>query len=343
MKALTWKSLGEVALVEKPRPALKLSTDAIVRVTHASICGTDVHVRDGYHPESEFGRVLGHEGVGFIEEIGESVEGFAVGDRVIVSCITVCSQCENCKRGMPGHCLDGGWQLGNTLDGLQAEYTRIPYATHSLHQVPPNIDEKTLVLLSEGFSSGYECGVLSGKVEPGCTVAVIGNGPVGLAAIITAQLYSPVMIIGIDIDDNRLRIASGLGADHTINASTDNVAEIVRSLTNGRGCDTVIEAVGLPDTIDMAQDIVAIGGKVANIGVHKHAANMYLNKNWAPISTGLVNATSTPLLVKMSAANKMRNPGPMFTHTFAFSEIEQGYKTFCNGKAESAIKLLIEF
>ncbi|KAK6603302.1 alcohol dehydrogenase [Botrytis cinerea] len=313
MKALTWKSLGEVALVEKPRPALKLSTDTIVRVTHASICGTDVHVRDGYHPESEFGRVLGHEGVGFIEEIGESVEGFAVGDRVIVSCITVCSQCENCKRGMPGHCLDGGWQLGNTLDGLQAEYTRIPHATHSLHQ----------------------CGVLSGKVEPGCTVAVIGNGPVGLAAIITAQLYSPVMIIGIDIDDNRLRIASDLGADHTINASTDNVAEIVRSLTNGRGCDTVIEAVGLPDTIDMAQDIVAIGGKVANIG--------FTSTQLTSISTGLVNATSTPLLVKMSAANKMRNPGPMFTHAFAFSEIEQGYKTFCNGKAESAIKLLIEF
>ncbi|TEY31284.1 hypothetical protein BOTCAL_0806g00040 [Botryotinia calthae] len=319
MKALTWKSLGEVELVEKLKPTLKLSTDAIVRVTYASICGTDVHVRDGYHPESKFGRVLGHEGVGFIEEIGESVKGFAVGDRVIVSCITVCSQCENCKRRMPGYCLDGGWQLGNTLDVL------------------PNIDEKTLVLLSEGFSSGYECGVLSGKVEPECTIAVIGNGPVGLAAIITAQLHSPVMIIEIDLDSNRLRIASDLGADHvTINASTENVAEIVRSLTNGRGCDTVIEAVGFPNTIDMARDIVEIGGKVANIAVHKHTANMHLNKNWAPISTGLVNATSTPLLVKMSAAKKMQNPGPMFTY-------KQGYKTFCNGKAESAIKLLIGF
>lgn len=280
MKALTWASLGNVKLVERTKPSIQLPTDAIVRITHASICGTDVHVRDGVHPTSSIGRILGHEGIGYVDEVGSQVRNFKLGDRVIVSCISSCFACENCRRSMPGHCTTGGWQLGNTIDGMQAEYTRSPHADGSLHLIPEDADPRAMILLSDVLTSGYECGVLRGNVRPGSTVAIIGMGPIGLAALVTAQLHSPSVIIAVDTDPNRLRVAKELGADFTINPATGDSEAVVKSLTSGKGCDTVIEAVGIASTIHNAQKIVAIGGVIANIGVHSTKVDLYLEDLW---------------------------------------------------------------
>src|SRR3978361_732510 len=260
MKALVYHGAGKKGWEEKPKPELQETTDAVVKILKTTICGTDLHIMKGDMPEVAAGRILGHEGVGIIEEVGSSVSNFKKGDHVIISCVTSCGKCDYCKKGMYSHCEKGGWILGHMIDGTQAEYNSIPYADNSLYPIPAGSDEEALVMLSDILPTGFECGVLNGQVKPGDTVAIVGAGPVGMAALLTAQFYTPAEIIVIDQDDNRLAAAQTFGAHHTHNTRTENATIKVMELTNGKGVDTAIEAVGVPATFELCETIIAAGG-----------------------------------------------------------------------------------
>ena len=343
MKALIYQGPGKKAWEERPQPVIQQPTDAIVRITKTTICGTDLHILKGDVPEVTEGRILGHEGVGVIEEIGGSVTGFKKGDRVIISCITSCGKCDYCKRGMYSHCEDGGWILGHLIDGTQAEYVRIPYADNSLHHIPEGSDEEALVMLSDILPTGFEVGVLNGKVKPGGTVAIVGAGPIGLAALLTAQFYTPAEIIMIDPDDNRLEMAKKFGATQTINNSKENAAETVKKLTNNRGVDTAIEAVGIPVTFELCQFLVAPGGVIANVGVHGKSVTLHLETLWIQnitITTGLVDTVTTPMLLKTFQSKKL-DAKKLITHHFKLDDIMNAYDTFQNAAREKALKVIL--
>ena len=280
MKALVYSGVGKVAFEDRPVPTIAASSDVIVKMTHTTICGTDLHICKGDVATCTPGRILGHEGVGVVHKTGPSVFHFKEGDPVLISCISSCASCEYCRRGMPSHCTTGGWILGNEIDGTQAEYVRIPHGDSSLYAVPKGVDAASLVNLSDIFPTALECGVLNSKVQPGSTVAIIGAGPIGIAAIITAQFYSPEKIIVVDMDERRLEMASAMGAYATINPSRKDVVETVLGLTEGKGCDCVIEAVGVPQTFEACQKILAPGGVLANIGVHGFKVDLYLDQLW---------------------------------------------------------------
>ena len=278
MKALVYHGPGQKAWEDHLKPDVSAPTDAIVRVTRTTICGTDLHILKGDLPSCVPGRILGHEGVGVIDSVGPAVTAFKPGDRVLISCVSACGKCEYCRKGMFSHCATGGWILGNTIDGTQAEFVRIPHADTSLYPIPEGADEEALVMLSDILPTGFECGVLNGKVQPGSTVAIVGSGPIGLAALLTAQFYSPGAIIMIDLDDNRLEVAKRFGATHTINSAVGHSVEALMALTGGRGADTAIEAVGIPATFEMCEQIVAAGGVIANIGVHGVPVALHLER-----------------------------------------------------------------
>ncbi|KXH48257.1 alcohol dehydrogenase GroES domain-containing protein [Colletotrichum salicis] len=280
MKALVYDGSNSVSLKDKPLPTISKPTDVIVKVTKTTICGTDLHIRKGDVATCQPGTTLGHEGVGIIHSTGASVSKFREGDRVLISCISSCATCEYCRRDMYSHCTSGGWILGNTIDGTQAEYVRIPHAESSLHPIPDGADDSSLVMLSDTFPTGLECGVLNGKVQPGGTVAIVGSGPIGLAAIITAQMYSPSQIIAIDMDPKRLDVARQFGATETIDSSKTDAVTKVKELTEGKGADSVIEAVGIPATFDLCQSLLAPGGVLANVGVHGTKVDLHLQNLW---------------------------------------------------------------
>ncbi len=343
MKALVYHGPGSKNWEEKPKPVIQLSTDAVVKIVKTTICGTDLHILKGDVPEVQPGRILGHEGVGIIEETGNAVTSFKKGDHVIISCITSCGKCSYCRKGMYSHCDNGGWVLGHLIDGTQAEYVRIPYADTSLYHIPKGMDEDALVMLSDILPTGFECGVLNGKVQPGCTVAIVGAGPIGLASLLTAQFYSPAAIIMIDPDENRLAIAKQFGATFTINNSHDNTVEKVKSLTGGKGADTVIEAVGIPATFELCQSLVAPGGTIANIGVHGKSAELHLESLWAKnitITTRLVDTVTTPMLLKTIQSGKLSSR-KLITHYFTLSDIMTAYDTFQNAANEKALKVIL--
>jgi alcohol dehydrogenase len=344
MKALTYHGPGKIKLDEKPKPQLQAQSDAIVKVLKTSICGTDLHIVKGDLTAVTAGRILGHEGIGVIEEIGSNVSNFKVGDHVIISCITSCGRCPNCKKGMYSHCESGGgWILGNTIDGTQAEYVRIPFADNSLYTLPPGADAKDMVMLSDALPTGFECGVLNGKVSPGDTVAIVGAGPVGMSALLTAQFYSPAEIIMIDNDANRLEDAKKLGATLVINNSDGKAAEAIMSHTKNRGVDVAIEAIGVAASFDICQTIVTAGGHIANIGVHGHPVQLNLDKLWdrnLTLTTRLLDAVSTPLLLKTVLSGKIK-PKDLITHRFAFGDLLKAYETFTNASKEKAMKVII--
>jgi alcohol dehydrogenase len=289
------------------------------------------------------GRILGHEGVGVVEEVGSSVSRFKAGERVIVSCITSCARCEACNKGMYSHCANGGWILGNTIDGTQAEYVRIPLADTSLYPVPEGANEDALVMLSDILPTGFECGVQSGTVKPGDTVAIVGCGPIGLAALLTSQLYSPAEIIMIDLDDNRLEAAKSLGATQVLNSGDGKAVSKVLALTEQKGVDVAIEAVGTATTFEICQDIVAAGGHIANIGVHGKSVELKLNKLWdrnVTITTRLVDTVTTPMLLKAVMSGKLQ-PRRLITHEFKLDEMMKAYDTFGDAGNQKALKLLI--
>jgi len=343
MKALVYRGPGLKSLEDHPKPEIQAPGDAIVRVLKTTICGTDLHILKGDVPTCTPGRILGHEGVGVIETVGAGVTAFHAGDHVLISCISSCGKCEYCRRGMYSHCATGGWILGNTIDGTQAEYVRIPHADSSLYPIPAGADEEALVMLSDILPTGFECGVLNGKVAPGSTVAIVGAGPIGLATLLTAQFYSPSQIILIDLDDGRLEVARRFGATHTINSTDGNAAEAVLALTGGRGVDVSIEAVGIPATFVLCQDIVAPGGTIANIGVHGHPAELHLERLWSQniaITTRLVDTVSTPMLLKTVQSHKV-DPARLITHRFTLDQVMDAYDTFSRAAETHALKVII--
>jgi alcohol dehydrogenase len=344
MKALVYRGPGSISVEERPRPQVEQPNDAVVKMVKTTICGTDLHILKGDVPTCTPGRILGHEGIGVIEEIGNGVSQFKKGDRVIISCITSCGKCDYCKKGMYSHCTSGGWILGHTIDGTQAEYVRIPHADTSLYHLPSEQDPESYVMLSDIFPTGFECGVINSNVKPGDTLAIVGAGPVGLAALLTAQFYSPARIISVDLDDNRLATARKLGATETVNASSGGAVERILALTGGRGVDCAIEAVGVPSSFEIAAEIITAGGTVAVLGVHGVKVDFHLEKLWChniTLRTRLVDTVTTPMLLKTVGARKIE-PGRLITHHFKFAEILDAYQTFGSAAKNQALKVIID-
>jgi alcohol dehydrogenase len=343
MKALVYQGPGKKGLEDRAAPVLKAATDAVVRVTKTTICGTELHILKGDLPSCTPGTILGHEGVGVIHQAGQAMTAFKEGDHVIISCISSCGRCSFCRRGMFSHCTTGGWILGNEIDGTQAEYVRIPHADTSLYRIPAGADEEALVMLSDILPTGFECGVLNGKVSPGNSVAIVGAGPIGLAALLTAQFYSPAKIIMIDFDENRLAVALRFGATAAIDAADGKAPEAVMQMTGGQGVDTAIDAVGVPGSFQTCQDIVAAGGTIANIGVHGVKVDLHLERLWSQnvtITTGLVDTATLPMLLRVVQSGKI-DPKLLITHRFTLDHIMDAYETFSNAAATKALKVLI--
>jgi alcohol dehydrogenase len=344
MKALVYRGPGRKSLEDHAKPVVAAPTDAVVRISKTTICGTDLHILKGDVPSCEPGRILGHEGTGIVETVGSAVTAFKPGDRVLISCISACSKCVHCRKQMYSHCTTGGWILGNRIDGTQAEFVRIPYADTSLFRIPEGADEEAVVMLSDILPTGFECGVLNGKVQPGGTVAIIGAGPIGLAALLTAQFYAPAGIIMVDLDDNRLEVAKRFGATSTVNSGDGKAVATIMKLTGDRGVDTAIEAVGIPATFELCAEILAPGGTLANVGVHGSKVDLHLEKLWdrnVTITTRLVDTVSTPMLLDTLRARRI-DPARLITHRFKLHDIIQAYETFADAAKTRALKVIIE-
>lgn len=349
MKALVYHGPGQKSWDEVPTPTIQRPTDVIVRMVATTICGTDLHILKGDTPEVTGGRILGHEGIGEVTEIGDGVTRLKVGDRVILSCVCSCGKCSNCRQGLYSHCLDPegqagiGWIFGYMIDGTQAEYVRVPFAENSVYTVPEGVTDAEGILVSDILPTGFEIGVQYGQVKPGDIVAVIGAGPVGLSTVMTAQLYGPSRVIALDVDDARLARAKDFGATDTVNSGHADWRDHVIALTDGAGVDVAIEAVGIPETFTMAIDLVRPGGHVANVGVHGKSVELALNELWIrniTISTGLVNTNTSSMLLKLVAQHRL--PVDKFvTHQFSFDQIEEAYDVFGNAAQHNALKVLI--
>ena len=344
MQALVYQGPNRKAVEDRPKPALRDPTDAIVRITKTTICGTDLHILKGDVATCLPGTVLGHEGVGVIDSVGAGVTTFKPGDRVLISCISACGRCEFCRKGMTSHCATGGWILGHRIDGTQAEYVRTPHADTSLYPIPAGADDEALVMLSDILPTGFECGVLNGRVQPGSSVAIVGAGPIGLAALLTAQFYAPAEIIVIDLDEHRLEVAKRFGATRTINSTHGDAAAQVMAATGGRGVDTAIEAVGIPATFTLCEAIVGAGGTIANVGVHGCKVDLHLERLWShniTITTRLVDTVSIPMLLK-TVQSKRIDAQQLITHRFRMADILEAYDTFGRAADTKALKVIIE-
>ena len=349
MKALVYHGPGMKSWDDVPDPKIIDPTDAIVQVDTTTICGTDLHILKGDVPAVTGGRILGHEGVGTVLEVGTAVRTVKVGDRVIISCITSCGVCTYCRTGNPSHCLadEGasgiGWVLGHLIDGTQAEMVRIPYANTSLYRLPESVPDEAAILLSDILPTGFEIGVQYGRVKPGDTVAVVGAGPVGLSVIATASLYGAAQVVAIDLDEKRLDLAKQVGATHSVNSGASDWKEQVLALTDGYGVDVAVEAVGVPATFEMCTQLVRPGGSVANVGVHGKPVSLELQNLWIHninISMGLVNTTTLPMLLKLVEQHKL--PVDKFvTHRFTLDDVISAYETFGNAAQTGALKVLI--
>jgi alcohol dehydrogenase len=324
MKALTYQGPGQKAWQDVPDPVIQQDTDAIVRVDTVTICGTDLHILKGDTPEVAAGRILGHEAVGTVTQVGTGVKTLAEGDRVLVSCVSSCGTCRFCREGRFGQCLGGGgWILGYMIDGTQAEYVRVPFADTSTYRVPAGSSDEEILMLADILPTGYEVGTLNGHVQPGDTVAVVGAGPIGLSAILSARMFSPGHVVAIDLADTRLEAAKAFGADLTVNNGREDCVAFVKELTDGLGADVAIEAVGMPDTFELCTSLVRPGGRVANIGVHGKPAVLHLESLWIrdiTITTGLVDTYSTPTLLRLVAARQIE-AARFVTHHFELGDI----------------------
>lgn len=349
MKALVYHGPGQKAWEDVPNPTIAAPTDAIVRVDTTTICGTDLHILKGDVPAVTEGRILGHEGVGTITEVGSGVRDLQVGDRVIISCVTSCGSCAYCRQQLPSHCLDPegasgvGWIFGHLIDGTQAEFVRVPYADNSLHKVPQGVSDEAAMMLSDILPTGFEIGVRNGDVQPGDVVAVVGAGPVGLSAIMTTGLYGASRVIAIDLDDNRLEMAKSFGATDLVNSGSDDWRAQVLDMTDGLGVDVAIEAVGIPATFDMCTTLIRPGGAVANVGVHGTSVELKLQDLWikdVSITTGLVSTTTTPMLLRLVAQGKL-TPEQFITHRFEMDQVMEAYDTFSRAAETKAMKVAI--
>ena len=344
MRAVVFHGPGQKAWEEVPKPTLVDDTDAIVRVDAVTICGTDLHILKGDVPAVTDGRVLGHEAVGTVEEVGSAVKNVTVGDKVLVSCITACGACRFCREGSYGQCLGGGgWILGHLIDGTQAEYVRVPFADTSTYPAPGGVTDEQLLMLADILPTGYEVGVLNGAVGPGDVVAVVGTGPIGLAAIMGARLFSPAHVVAIDLADSRLEAAKQFGADVTVNNGREDPKAVVDGLTDGLGADVAMEAVGVPATFELATQLIRPGGRVANIGVHGEPATLHLEDLWirnVTIRTGLVDTYSTPTLLRLTASHHL-DAGRFVTHHFALDDFMEAYDVFARAGDTGALKVVL--
>jgi alcohol dehydrogenase len=349
MKALVYHGPGAKAWEDVPDPAIQRPTDVIVRLDTTTICGTDLHILKGDVPAVTDGRILGHEGVGTITEVGSAVWTLAAGDRVIISCISACGACSYCHQGLFAHCLadEGasgiGWIFGHLIDGTQAELVRVPFADNSLYKVPDGVGDEAAVMLSDILPTGFEIGVRYGRVKPGDVVAVVGAGPVGLAAMMTASLYGPARVIALDLDDNRLKQSRQFGATDAVNSGDPDWREQVLALTDGLGVDVAIEAVGVPATFEACTRIVRPGGSVANVGVHGRSVDLPLQDLWImdlSITMGLVSTSTTPMLLKLVAQHKLAAER-FVTHRFGLDQVLDAYDTFGRAAQTGALKVCI--
>ncbi len=345
MKALVYQGPGQRGWDDVPDPTIVDPTDIVVRIDTSTICGSDLHILKGDVPETTPGTVLGHEAVGTIEEIGSGVSTVGVGDRVLLSCISACGRCRYCKQARYGQCLGGGgWIFGHLIDGLQAEYARVPFADNSVFKVPEGLTDEQVLFLADILPTAYEVGVLNAEIAPGDVVAIVGAGPIGLAAILTAQLYTPGRVVAIDLADSRLASAESFGADTTINNGREDALAQIIELTDGLGADVAVEAVGLSDTFELACQLIRPGGRVANIGVHGHPATLHLEKLWTrdvTITTGLVDTNTIPRLMKLVADGRL-DPTVFATHRFALEDTMSAYDTFADASRTAALKVVLE-
>ena len=344
MRALVYHGPGRKAWEEVPRPTIVDDTDALVRVDAVTICGTDLHILKGDVPAVTEGRILGHEAVGTVEAVGAGVRTVKVGDRVLVSCITACGTCRFCRDASYGQCVGGGgWILGHKIDGTQAEYVRVPFADTSTHRVPDGVADEQMLMLADILPTGYEVGVVNGHVQPGDVVAVVGAGPIGLATIMGARLFSPSHVVAIDLADSRLESAKQFGADITINNGREDTLAIVRDLTDGLGADVAIEAVGVPAAFELAAALARPDGHIANIGVHGEPATLHLEDLWirnVTITTGLVDTSSTPTLLRLVTGHQL-DAGRFVTHHFRLDQFEEAYDVFGRAAETGALKVVL--
>jgi len=344
MKALVYQGPGRKSWEDVPDATVREDTDAVVRVDTVTICGTDLHILKGDTPEVTEGRVLGHEAVGTVVSVGSGVKTLKEGDRVLVSCVSACGHCRYCREASFGQCIDGGgWILGYMIDGTQAEYVRVPFADNSTYKVPVGVSDEEILMLADILPTSYEVGAVNGRVEPGDTVAIVGAGPIVLAAIIGAKMFSPGHVVAIDLADSRLEAAKSFGADLTVNNGNTDAVEFVKEVTEGLGADVAIEAVGVPVTFELCTELVRPGGRVANIGVHGKPATLHLESLWIKnitITTGLVDTYSTPTLLRLVKARQIE-AGRFVTHRFGLQEIMHAYEVFANAGDTGAIKVVM--
>ncbi len=344
MRALVYHGPGRKSWDEVPDPEITDDGDIIVRVDATTICGTDLHILKGDLPEVRNGRILGHEAVGTVDEVGDGVRTLAPGDRVLVSSVSACGTCQFCREARYGQCMSGGgWILGHTIDGTQAEYVRVPFADTSTFRVPAGAADEEILMLADVLPTGYEVGVLAGGVRPGDVVAVVGAGPVGLSAITSAQLFSPSHIVAIDLSDARLEAAKHFGADVTVNNSREDPLAVIKDLTGRLGADVSIEAVGTPATFELAVKLARPGGRIANIGVHGRAVTLHLDEQWIrdiTITTGLKDTSSTPTLMRLVTSGQI-DAKRFITHHFGLDEFEAAYDVFAQAADTGALKVVL--
>jgi alcohol dehydrogenase len=345
MKALVYHGPGQRGWDTVADPSIIDPTDALVRIDTSTICGTDLHILKGDVPETTPGTILGHEAVGTIVDIGTGVSTVAPGDRVLLSCVSSCGRCRFCKEGRYGQCLGGGgWIFGHLINGLQAEYARVPFADNSVYKIPEQLSDEQVLFLADILPTSYEVGVLNGMVSPGDVIAIVGAGPIGLAAMLTARLFTPGRIVAIDLADSRLESARRFGADTTINNGREDAVAGVMELTDGLGADVAVEAVGVPPTFELAAELVRPGGRVANIGVHGHPATLHLEKLWTrdvTITTGLVDTFSIPQLMRLISRGRL-DPSLFATHRFALDDTMAAYDTFADAANTGALKVVLQ-
>jgi alcohol dehydrogenase len=343
MKALVYGGPDHRTWSDVPEPKVQDPDDAIIRVDAVTICGTDLHILKGDVPEVEPGRILGHEAVGTVIETGPGVRNVRAGDRVLISCITSCGRCRYCREARYGQCLGGGgWVLGHTIDGVQAELVRVPYADNSVHVLPDAISDENAVLFADIMPTSYEIGVLAGQVSPGDCVVIVGAGPVGLAALLTAQFFTPATIVVVDPAQSRRKLAEQLGADLVLDPDAQ-VRDRILSLTDGLGADVAVEAVGIPETFESCVELVRPGGRVANVGVHGSSATLHLERIWIRdliLTTGLVDTGSIPLLLRLLTSGRLKTDG-LVTHRFGLDEIQAAYDVFSHPLDSDAVKVVL--
>jgi alcohol dehydrogenase len=345
MKALVYHGPGERGWDTIDDPTIIDPTDAIVRIDTSTICGSDLHILKGDVPETQPGTVLGHEAVGTVQEVGSAVTTLAPGDRVLLSCVSACGRCRYCKEGHYGQCLGGGgWIFGHTINGLQAEFARVPFADNSVYKFPETLADEQVLFLADILPTAFEVGVINGAIAPGDVVAIVGAGPVGLAAMLTAKLFTPARIVAIDLADSRLESALKFGADITINNGREDPLALVMEMTDGLGADVAVEAVGVPQTFELATSLIRPGGHVANIGVHGKPAELHLETLWTrdvTITTGLVDTFSIPQLLALITSGRL-DPSLFATHHYALADTMAAYDTFADAANTGALKVVLQ-